>query len=156
VTPRTLIRHSQVRRAERVDSPATEDQTLKGRYFQADCLATDSIGVFVRILGNPVSGVRQVRRVDVTDQTLMPAVGVIVEKTSLTRCLVQIMGEVIVDPENLVPGKRYFIGRDSELADAPPDPVIGEKIASQVIGIALEPGILLVVPNLMYVVRVGR
>ena len=147
---RTLIRFSQVRRTERVDSPADEAQMALGRYFQADCQATDDVGVFVYVTGPAVSGVPQVTKADIQTPGKFPAVGIIVEKSSSTRCLVQVRGEIEVSPAALVPGQPYFVGLDSVITNIPPDPAPGIVAAIQSIGTAIDTGRLLlnVHPNL--------
>ena len=57
---------------------------------------------------------------------------------------------IIIDSDDLVPGARYYIGRDSYLSATEVVPGPAEFVVSQVVGIALESGILLVVPNLIY------
>ena len=122
--------------------------------FEATCEATDAVDMYVRVTGPAVSGVRQVSRVDITDRTKMPAIGVIIEKMTLTRCRVRTYGEVPA-PIVAIPGKRYFVGLDSQLTDSPPRPGPGGKIATQIIGVALDRTTILVSPNLNYIVQVG-
>lgn len=129
---RTLIRH----RDQRQITPNTpgrgvdERLTAQGRYFEADCLAADSVGDFVYITGTPVSGFYQVTQVDITDPSAMPAVGVIVEKSTSTRCFVQTEG--LFFTSGLTPQARYWVGADSQISPSPPVSDI-----AQVIGIAL-------------------
>lgn len=141
--PRTLIRFSQVRRTERVDSPSDESQMALGRYFQADCQVSDAIGMFVYITGPAVSGIPQVTKTDIQTYGKYPAVGIIVEKSTTTRCLVQVFGEVEVSPAALVPGRPYFVGFDSLITNLPPIPLPGTFSAIQAIGTAIDTGRLL-------------
>lgn len=141
--PRTLIRFSQVRRTEKVDSTADEALMALGRYFQADCQSSDVIGMFVYVTGSAVSGIPQVTKVDIQTFGKYPAVGLIVEKATATRCLVQVFGEIGVSPAILVPGRPYFVGLDSMLTNVPPAPAPGTRAAIQAIGTAIDDGRLL-------------
>lgn len=141
--PRTLIRFSQVRRTERVDSPADESQMALGRYFQADCQTSDTIGMFVYVTGAAVLGIPQVTKVDIQTYGMYPAVGIIVEKSTTTRCLVQVFGELEVSPALLVPGRQYFVGLDSVITNIPPAPSPGTMAAIQAIGTAIDTGRIL-------------
>lgn len=140
---RTLIRFSQVRRTERVDSPADEAQMALGRYFRANCLSTDAVGIFVYVTGPSVGGVPQVSQVDITVPGKFPAVGIIVEKSDPTTCLVQVRGEIEVSPAALVPGRPYFVGLDGVITNLPPAPLPGVTAAIQSIGTAIDLGRLL-------------
>lgn len=155
MSPRTRVRALDIRRNERVDSGASEEQTLKGRYFEADCLATDAIGHFVRITGAEVMGVAQVTKVDVTVSGQYPACGVIVEKPTSTRCLVVTHGEITVSPATLTPGKVYWIGLDAKLSAALPTPAPLGIAAAQAVGSAIAAGRFLVNPNMMPIIRRG-
>lgn len=118
----------------------------KGQYFQADCLATDAVGNWVYITGDDVSGIFQVTKVDVTDKSTLPAIGVIVEKTTSTRCRVQTYGEV-TGLGTLTPGSRYFIGTDSNISTSLPTPPALGTATMQVVGVAISAEILLVLPG---------
>lgn len=141
---RTLMRYSQVRRVERVDSPADDSGFVQGRYFQADCPATDTVGNFVYVTGPSSSGVVQVAKVDIKTEGMFPAVGMIIEKTSITRCLVIVFGEVAITPAILTPGRRCWINDDGVLTDTFPQPAIGERLATQSAGYAIDTGRLLI------------
>lgn len=152
---RTLLRYSQIRRTDRVDSPSDDSSFLGGRYFQADCLASDVIGHFVYVTGPSVSSVPQVNKVDIRVQGRFPAVGMILEKSSFTRCLVVVFGEVAVSPAVLVPGKTYWIGLDGKLTATFPAAGVGECVATQVLGYAIDTGRLLINPERRPTILVG-
>jgi len=139
--PRTLIRHSQIRRAEPVN--ATDERDLaKGYYFEADCLAGDIVGSFVYTTGLEVAGIPQVTTVDITDENTMPSVGVIIEKSTPTRCVVQgLTGETTVIPT--IPNSRYWISKTGVATNIPPFPNAGEIVILQVVGVGIESGRLL-------------
>jgi len=140
---RTLVRASQIRRSDGVASSADEGQVTLGRYFSADCLLADAIGSFVRITGVAVAGIAQVATVNIAITGQYPAVGVIIEKSTTTRCLVQVIGELQVSPPTLIPGRPYFIDVDGTITDVPPVPASGTVVAIQAIGTAIDIGRLL-------------
>jgi hypothetical protein len=150
-----LLRFSQVRRTERVNAPATEEAMALGRYFQADCQAGDVVGNFVYVTGAGVLGVPQVTKVDVLTTGKYPGVGMIIEKSTATRCVVQGWGEIAVSPAILVPGKVYWIGTDSNLASTPPMAGPGGKAAVQPVGVALDAGRFLVNAHPTLFLRAG-
>lgn len=146
--PRTLLRTRAIR-ADIPQAPAAdrdEEKLLRGRYYEAGCLATDAVGHFVQITGPKVAGYRQVSKVDIEDSTTMPAIGVIIEKSNITSCFVQAWGEL--EYSGLVEGTRYWVGADSKLADMPPSRVSGKIVVAQIVGVALEDEILLLRPSL--------
>jgi hypothetical protein len=153
--PRTLVRFSQVRRTEKVDSTADEALMALGRYFQADCLALDVVGMFVYVTGSAVLGIPQVTKVDIQTYGKYPAVGMIVEKPTATRCLVQAFGEIAVLPAALIPGRPYFVGLDSLLTNIPPAPAPGTRAAIQAVGTAIDDGRLLLNVHPMLFLRSG-
>jgi len=136
---RTLIRYSQVRRTE-PESGANDLDFAKGRAYEADCLAADVAGKFVYVTGPEVAGIPQVSTVDITNPAKMPSVGMIVAKTTATRCTVQTVGETSLFVT--VPGGRYFIDVAGVATNSPPTPVTGE-IFQQLIGVGLESSRLL-------------
>ena len=151
--PRPLLRFDQVRELDTFDTTSDEEQFARGRYFQADCFATDELGHFVYVTGVAIAGVRQVTKVDITTRATMPALGVIVRKPTSTTCLVQTFGEILAS--GLVPPARYYIGADSKITDTPPVPGVGSEVVVQVVGAALDSGAFLVSPQLLPVVRKG-
>lgn len=153
--PRTLVRFSQVRRTEKVDSTADEALMALGRYFQADCLASDVVGMFVYVTGSAVLGIPQVTKVDIQIFGKYPAVGMIIEKSTATRCLVQVFGEIAVSPAALVPGRPYFVGLDGTLTNIPPAPAPGTRAAIQAIGTAIDDGRLLLNVHPMLFLKSG-
>jgi len=151
--PRPLLRFDSIRELDTFDSVSDEEQFARGRYFQADCLATDALGHFVYVTGDLIAGVRQVTKVDITDRATMPAIGLLVRKPTATTCLVQIFGEILAS--GLTPPARYYVGADSKITDTPPLPGVGAEAVIQVVGAALDSGTFLVSPQLLPVVRKG-
>jgi hypothetical protein len=76
------------------------------------CADTDAVGDFVYLSGNPFGGRYQVDKVDVTDETMVPAWGVIVEKSAPAECRVRYRGIVDGAYTGLTPGVTYYIGTD--------------------------------------------
>jgi hypothetical protein len=151
---RPLLRYSQLRRAEPVDAPSNDDSLARGRYFQADCLAGDVVGAFVYITGASIATIPQVTTVDIKVSGKYPAVGMILEKSTSTRCLVIVFGEVVVSPATLTPGKHYWIGTSGLLSATLPAPGVGERVATQLAGYAIDAGRLLISPERRVTIRV--
>lgn len=135
--PRSLLRYTQVRRLGTPNVQESDAAYSEGRYFEANCLSSDLVNHFVRVTGNTLS-VPNVTRVDVTDSTKMPAIGVIVQKPTATTCLVQVSGQ-ITSFSPVVAGSWYYVGTTSFPVAAPPSfPAI-----PQVIGLGLDTARLL-------------
>jgi hypothetical protein len=149
--PRTLLRSRQIR-ADQPNTPAVdrdEEKLLRGRYFEADCLGTDVVGDLIHIRADEVAGFVQVEKVDIEDPSTMPAIGIITEKSTATRCFVQTFG--IIELAGLSVGSRYWVGSDSQISDTPPARVIGVNVVAQVVGVALTSGKLFLNPQLQAV-----
>ena len=148
MAPVTRIRHKDIR----IVAPQTpgidkdEEKFAEGRYFEADCLASDAVTDFVYITGDTVGGFYQVTKVDPYVPATMPAVGYIAEKSTATRCFVQTLG-VIEVAGGLTPGGRYWIGADSRLDAAFPPRLSGQIVVAQVVGVALSSTDLLLRPE---------
>jgi len=143
VSPKSLIRYEQVRRrGAQPDVQGTDASFAEGRYFDANCLASDAINQFVRVTGNTL-GLPNVTKVDPSDSTKMPAVGVIVQKATATTCLVQVLGQ-ITSFSPVVAGTWYYVAPTAFPSSVPPAlPAI-----SQVIGVGLGTTRLLLRPDL--------
>jgi hypothetical protein len=112
----------------------------------AECTAAESVGDFVCIVADPPNGVDLVGKADPSDFTKMPAVGIIISKSSPTDCLVQWFGETPDIFSGLNSGEVYFVGSDSKIADVPPVPTT-VPLFSQWMGVATAPTRLYVRPN---------
>ena len=142
------MRQGQLRRGERVDSPADEEQQSKGRYFQADCQATDQLGHYVHITGPLVAGVRQVTRVDILDRATMPTIGVIVEKSAATRCLVQTFGEIPSASPLDMTRPFCWVGFDAKITQIVPMPAAGGLVVRQIVGQPFDENSYMIAPQL--------
>lgn len=145
---RTRIRHKDVR----LHLPATpgtpKDEELfngKGRYFEANCLGTDALGDFVYITADEAANLFNVTKVDVDDSTTMPAIGVIIEKPTLSTCLVMTFG--VLAATGLTPNARYWVDTDAQITATPPTRASGVNRVVQVVGIALSSTKLLLRPD---------
>ena len=110
------------------------------------CMLTDQVGdaVYIR---SAMNGVYKVARADVGLYSKMPAIGVITKKWGFTEALVQLWGEVAGIYTGLTPGRTYFIDSAGKPTLVPPDPALtGGRAYLQVIGVALDVGVLLVKP----------
>jgi len=102
----------------------------------ADCTSAEAVGDFVRISGSQVSNRDQVRKADPADYSKLPAVGVVISKSTTTSCLVQWMGETPEIFSGLSAGNLYFLGTDSKIANTPPAP-IGRDMFIQTVAVAV-------------------
>ena len=87
--------------------------------FDAICLAGDAVGDGVYFFAPLLGGTPRVTKVDITDNGKMPAVGIIVEKSTSTTCFVQTSGLVENLPFSLSTGLRVFF-TNSGLSDSIP------------------------------------
>ncbi|HUX16555.1 MAG TPA: hypothetical protein VMW52_08775 [Phycisphaerae bacterium] len=143
---RTLLRSRQIRAdLATLDTDRDEEKLLRGRYFEADCLAADAVEDLVYIRANKSGGFFQVEKVDIQAPATMPAIGMILEKSTSTRCFVQVFG--IIELSGLVVGDRYWVGADSQIAASPPTRVVGVQVIAQVVGVALSGTELLFNPD---------
>lgn len=102
----------------------------------ADCSSAEAVGDFVCISGPPIVNRDQVRKADPADYDRLPAVGVIISKSSPTTCLVQWLGETPAIFSGLSAGEVYFLGADSRLANVPPLPTSRDMFV-QIVAVAL-------------------
>ena len=87
--------------------PSSSDKT-----FSANCLAGDAVGACVYVTGASVGGVPQVATCDPSNETKMPAVGIIVSKASATDATVQrfAIADLSASAAVLVPASRAWVG----------------------------------------------
>jgi hypothetical protein len=112
----------------------------------AECTAAESVGDFVCIVADPPNGYDLVGKADPADFSKMPAVGVIISKSSPTACLVQWIGETPDIFAGLSSGEVYFVGADGKIAEDPPAPTT-VPLFSQFMGVATAPTRLYLRPN---------
>lgn len=118
-------------------------------------MLTDQVGDAVYIRGQ-ANGYYKVARVDISVGSKMPAIGIVIQKWGFTDALVQLWGEVRGIYSGLSPGRTYFIDDDGRPTLNPPDPAtLGGRAYLQVLGVALDVGVLLVKPAENLLVRVS-
>jgi hypothetical protein len=122
----------------------TQLVTEEGVAVSATCQSTDAVGDLVYISGDSTAGITQVTKVDILNYLKMPAVGVIVSKSSSTSCKILRYG--LLSMSGLVPGKTYFVDFDSTPTDVRPVPSSG-SVFVQVIGVAMDSSRLLLNPS---------
>lgn len=104
--------------------------------FAATCLATDVVGDLVRISGPG----KHVTKVNPLFAEQMPAIGIIVSKSSSTECMVQVSDLVANVVSGLTPGQVYYVGADGRLSSTP----LVAPYISQPCGIAIDTNLFLV------------
>ena len=105
--------------------------------LKALCTITDAVGDAIRISGNKIGDRYQVTRVDIDALPTLPAIGIIIQKTSDTECLIQVAGIVSGVYTGLTPHQTLFIGTDGRLTHTvTPHPGTGQR-AHQIMGVAL-------------------
>ena len=119
--------------------------------FTADCPTSVAVDDLVYVTGPEVGGFYQVDTVDITDRSKMPAIGIVTEKTTATRCEVVTLGEIELGL-SLTPGSRYFVGTNGQPSSTMPPRGSTETIR-QIIGYALSADTMMMMVNLEAVVR---
>jgi len=118
-------------------------------------MLTDQVGDAVYIRGQ-ANGYYKVARADVGLYSKMPAIGILIQKWGFTDALVQLWGEIKNIYTGLSPGRTYFIDSAGRPTLVPPDPATtGGRAYLQVIGVALDVGVLLVKPAENLSIRVS-
>ena len=99
-----------------------------GTQSVADCAAGDVEGDIVQIIADEVAGIYQVSKLDITAAPGEHPLGMITQKFTSTRCVVQTGGEVRGLYAGLTPGKPLFVDLTSRLShDVPARPASGIK-----------------------------
>lgn len=111
--------------------------------FDGACPSGVVVGDLVYITGPMSGGALQVDKVDPTQLLKMPAIGVVVDKSSPTTCTFVTSGPVQV-LTGLTPNARYYVGADGRPTSVPPT---ARPLFFQVIGVALENETLLFQPS---------
>lgn len=102
----------------------------------AYCGSLDRTGQVVRVVGVELGGVI-VAPVNPENPEQMPGYGLIVEKLSPTRCVVQRWGDVRLALDvPLEPGKVCYVARDATLTTTQPTPSISGVYVLQTVGLA--------------------
>lgn len=131
-----------------LQSSSSTSAHLGNQVFLAQCQASDAVGDAVYVAG-PASGTRfTVSKVDIDDAGKMPAIGVIIQKSSDTECVVQFQGIVRNIYEAMIPQKPLFIGTDSRPSyNIPPRPLSGRRFVQHIAHALSETTVLISVRN---------
>ena len=126
------------------------------QFFEANCLATDVPGDFVRVSAPDMGEGATVTAVDIRDSAKMPTLGILVSKSSDTVCTVQRYGRfdmASLGVTNLIAGKRYFVGLDSRILLGIPSAETSPSgyVMVQPIGVAVGPSVIDLRPDLWMV-----
>jgi hypothetical protein len=96
--------------------------------FLADCPSGNAVGDVVTVSSDTVGGVYQVDQLDILDPSVQLVIGLIVQKLSATRCVVQTGGEVVDLYTGLTPGKALFVDDMARLTQSvPTHPALGVR-----------------------------
>lgn len=115
--------------------------------FPANCLGTDRVGDCVYPSGAPVGGVVQVTRCDPYDYATLPAIGIIVSKSTSTNCVVQYGGILPGVYGGLERPLPVFLASDGGLTHAVPTPDIGRPVWLQHMGSAVGESVIALNPS---------
>lgn len=121
----------------------------------AVCDPADAIGDLVHVKGSRSGPDYTVEKVNITQPSAKPTIGIIVAKLATDRCVVQFEGEVTGIYSNLAPGRHYFAGADARPSQSPPNPALGGKAYLQLVGVALAEDTLYLKPEPGMKVRKG-
>ena len=123
--------------------------------FPANCLATDAVGDCVYSNLDVVAGIYQVTKVDPNDETKMPAVGLIISKSTDTDCIVKMSGlvEGIYGAMDL--RKTLYVDIDGGLTQALPLALPGDRMFIQAMGMAVDDGAFVLTPSATFARRRG-
>lgn len=113
----------------------------------ANCLSGDAVGDAVYITGAISLGRYQVSKVDPADYSKMPAVGMIIAKSTATECTVQFRGRIESIYTGLTPGNVLFVGTSGALVSTPPTPGPSNMFIQKV-GVALSTTVVGFEPDL--------
>lgn len=117
--------------------PSSSDKT-----FSANCLAGDALGACVYVTGASVGGVPQVATCDPSDESKMPAIGIIVSKASATDATVQrfAIADLTGSGVAFTPAARAFVGFTGLPVTTPPTPAGSGSgyVMLQTVGVATE------------------
>jgi len=104
--------------------------------IDAFCSISEVVGKFVYISGDRVGKTYTVSTVDPFTRDKMPAVGLVIQKYTDTKCIVQLFGEVKNLFTSLIPGHYVFVGANGDLTQFPVSPFPGVGVFHQSAGIA--------------------
>ncbi len=110
------------------------------------CLSSDAVGSAMAIRGEIVNGRWRVQTASPSDFERMPAMGILVEKTTPTVGVMQVLGSCDVFSE-LTPRQSYLVGENGTLLTEVPVVAPGEIFWAQHIGVSVADNILSLTGN---------
>ena len=110
------------------------------------CLASDDVGSPVAIRDVRVNGKWRVETADPFDEDKMPAIGIMVEKTTPTVGKVLLFGPCDIFT-GMTPGKALLVGSGGNLLEAVPSLIAGQYFWAQQIGHAVSDDLLMLPGN---------
>lgn len=110
------------------------------------CLSTDVIGAPLVIRDEPINGKYRVRTADPSDISRMPAIGILVSKTTPTVGTMRVSGICDVF-SGLTPGADYMVGLEGNLVEEVPGASVSGVLWAQHIGVAMSSNVLLLSGN---------
>jgi len=111
-------------------------------YKEVACLVEDSIGNGMYIRGERVNGKWRAGTADPEDRNKMPAIGILVSKSTPTVGVVQLFGVCDLFTE-MTPGSPILVGKDGNLIEEVPTIATGEYFWAQQIGLAVSDDLLM-------------
>lgn len=111
------------------------------------CLSSDSVGDLVCIRDIPIGNKWRVQKADPGERSKMPAIGVLVSKSTPTVGVVKLWGPVAGIFSGLVVGKTYSVDYTG-LRIGPPDIGVSGYSLCQFVGIAVDTTVLFLNPDL--------
>lgn len=128
----------------RLQSTSSSKGSTGGQLLLADCDPSDAVGAAVYISG-PVVGLKyQVRSTNIDNPSMVPAIGLLIRKTSPTECIVQTSGVLHDIYTGLTPRKHVMLGEGAGAPltqTVPPRPTSGRRYF-QFMGVALSDNII--------------
>ena len=106
------------------------------------CLAADDVGDWMHIRGDQTTTGRwRVEKADCFDETKMPAVGILISKSTPTTGIMRRVGPVD-EFTGLDFTKHYFVGPAGSMVNPAPTPPSGTYVVVQRVGIPVDPDII--------------
>lgn len=107
------------------------------------CLSSDSVGNIVCLRDvSTTTGRWRVEKANCYDETKMPAIGVLISKTTPTTGIMVRIGEVDGIFSSLNPKLHYFVGENGDLVTPEPTAPVGVSVIVQAFGIPISNDIL--------------
>ena len=102
------------------------------------CLSTDSVGDFVCVRDLPVNGKWRVHKANPFDESKMPAIGVLISKSTPTVGIIQLIGPLVGMYSGLDHTLPCFVGESGLVQEPPPVDLTNTYAFVQQIGFATD------------------